>query len=676
MKERPFDVTKAVDFSDVQIADTWVDLAVHDGFLHLADPRSTMPLILLGGKGSGRTHLMRYYSYPVQKVRAGSEDLIEFLRKEGFVGIYMRCEGLNAGRFEGKGQPADTWAAVFSYYMDLWLSELTLIVVRDAFAGRADFAAVEATASERIYQLFDQPPAVPEMTLAGVVNALTHLRRQVDIAVNNAALARSLVGLTVTASRGRLVSGVPRVLADEVPLLKRVQFDYLIDELENLSEPQQEYVNTLIREKTAPCTFVVGSRLYGFRTRKTLSAGEENKAGSEYEQVLLDEQLREDPRYDDFARRLVIKRLLQAGYTQLAAEGEPGRRRVDDLFESHEASRFEDSQTSFVLDKYPTPSSRPWMMKLRTQLEALQVGDSTRLTDQSIGRIMSAVECYQYPLLEKTNIFLLYQDWAAGRDLLEATTAIEEASAQFLAGNASDRHEHVLGHFKGDLLAQLLRECRQRQRYAGLQTFIDMSSGLPRHLLIVLKYVHRWAVFMGESPFTGTPVSLRAQRAGVLQAANWFYDDAKASSAEPGDTHEAVDRLAQLLRLMRFSDKPVESSLTTFSFQEALASPRALEVIRRAHHASLLLRVATGAKDRNDEGVIAKYQLNPMLSPRYDLPLARRGTVGLNKREVEAIFVDGGDEFDAVTAERMARMNTPFRKKDPSARQNTLPGLE
>ena len=676
VKERPFDVTKAVDFSDAQIAETWVDLAATDGFLHMADPRSTMPLILLGGKGSGRTHLMRYYSYPVQKVRAGNEDLIEFLRKEGYVGIYMRCEGLNAGRFEGKGQPADTWAAVFAYYMDLWLSELTLIVIRDAFASRAEFAAVEQTVSKAICQLFDQPPDLPEQTLAGVVAAFTQLRRQVDIAVNNAALLRSLGALKLTASRGRLISGVPRVLTYEVPLLKRVQFDYLIDELENLSAEQQEYVNTLIREKVTPCTFVVGARLYGFRTRKTLSAGEENKAGSEYEQVLLDEQLREDPRYDDFARRLVIKRLSQAGYTQLTADIEQGRRRVDDLFEGHDPSRFEDTQTRFALENYPNARARPWMAKLRTQLETLPVAEFTRLPEETIERILAAVECHDHPLLEKTNVFLLYQDWAAGRDLLAAAAAIEESARLMLAGGASDRHEHVLGHFKGDLLAQMLREGRQRQRYAGLQAFIHMSSGLPRHLLIVLKYVHRWAVFMGESPFTGTPISLKAQRAGVLQAANWFYDDAKVSSSDPGSTHDAVERMAELLRRMRFADKPVESSLTTFSFKEVDASSRALEVIRQAHHASLLLRVATGARDRNDDGVIAKYQLNPMLSPRYDLPLARRGTVGLNKREVQAIFVEGGDEFQAVVAERMARMNAPFRKKDPDAKQNSLPGLE
>lgn len=677
MKDRPFDVTKAVDFSDEQIAETWVDLAPEDGFQHLADPRSTMPLILLGGKGSGRTHLMRYYSYPVQRVRAAREDPVEYLRKEGYVGIYMRCEGLNAGRFDGKSQSAETWAAVFAYYMDLWLSELTLIVVRDVFSATAEFAAVEPRVSERIGQLFDQPPELPEQSLQGVVTALTRLRRRVDIAVNNAALLRSLEGLTITASRGRLVSGVPRVLTEAVPLLRRVQFDYLIDELENLSEAQQEYVNTLIREKTPPCTFMVGARLYGYRTRRTLSAGEENKAGSEYEQVLLDEHLREDPRYDDFARRLVIKRLAQAGYSQIAADNDLGRRRVDEWFESPEASRFEEAQTQFVFENYPNPASRPWMAKLRQQLETLPVPETVRIPEESVDRILASLACFEYPLLEKTNVFLLYQDWSAGRDLVEAAAAIADASKGLLAGaSASDRHEHVFGHFKGDLLAQMLREGRQRQRYAGLQTFIDMSAGLPRHLLIVLKYVHRWAVFMGESPFTGSPISLQAQRAGVLQAANWFYDDAKASSADAGDAQEAVDRLARLFRLMRFADKPVESSLTTFSVQEAQASPTALEVIRRAHHASLLLRVATGAKERNDEGVVAKYQLNPMLSPRFDLPLARRGTIALNRREVDAIFGENGADFDTVVADRLARMTAPFRKKEPSSMQATLPGLE
>src|SRR5580704_925424 len=75
----PFEVTKASDFTDAQIAATWVDLS-GGGFFELADPRSPMPLMLLGGKGSGRTHLMRYYSFALQKLRAKSGEILSALR--------------------------------------------------------------------------------------------------------------------------------------------------------------------------------------------------------------------------------------------------------------------------------------------------------------------------------------------------------------------------------------------------------------------------------------------------------------------------------------------------------------------------------------------------------------------------------------------------------------------
>ena len=150
--EKPFDITKAVDFTDAQIADTWVDLR-GNGFLDLVNPQSPMPLILLGGKGSGRTHLMRYCSYSLQKLRSRNRDLIEYIRSQKYLGIYMRCEGLNAGRFEGKGQSLEAWAALFTYYFDLWLGELAILTLRDAFVGRTEFLSAERAISEGIVGL-------------------------------------------------------------------------------------------------------------------------------------------------------------------------------------------------------------------------------------------------------------------------------------------------------------------------------------------------------------------------------------------------------------------------------------------------------------------------------------------------------------------------------------------
>ncbi len=675
--EQPFDVTKAVDFTDEQIAATWVDLPGASGYAQLFNLTSPMPVFLLGGKGSGRTHLMRYCSYVVQRIRAADSPIDAFLLQEGYVGIYMRCEGLNAGRFEGKGILPDAWLAVFSYYMDLWLSQLCVETLAEAFLQGPGLGEAAARIAGDAAALFADDIVLEDRSIDSLVSRLRAFRREVDRSVNNAALTRTLGDLQIRATRGRLVFGIPQLFAKHLPELADSQIVYLIDELENLTELQQQYVNTLVREREAPCTFKVGSRLYGFRTQRTLSAGEENRPGSEYEQVLLDDHLRMDSRYPAFARQLIARRLGVIGHS--AGKGSPEE--LDRLFEVPASSRFESAQTKFVDDNYP-PLDRPWLVKLRRQL---QVGDlGATATHGDFDKLLACLVCQEFPLVEKLNVFLFYQDWSSSKDLRSSAEAIQLGCTKLLAGEPTERHAHVFSHFKGDLLAQLLRDCRQRQRYFGLETFIDMSSGIPRHLLIVLKFVNRWALFHGERPFRGKPISMDAQHAGVLQASNWFFEDARTAGTDSEQVQASVERLSRLLHQLRFSDKPVESSLTTFSFDEATASTSARRNIQQAHDTSLLLRVVGGAKGRNSEGVQAKYQLNPMLCPRFDLPLARRGTISLSNSEIEAVFGDAAASFDVVVAERLSRMNVPFRTKTGSRRprktepgkQSPLPGLE
>src|SRR5262249_11112946 len=151
----------------------------------------------------------------------------------------------------------------------------------EVFHGVDALTTSESALASEISQLFDEVIEVKQLTLEGLIALFTMLRREVDLAVNNAALARNLGDLRIRCTRGRLVFGVPQLFAKHFAALNGVKIAYLIDELENLTEPQQQYVNTLIREKAPPCTFKVGSRLYGFRTQRTLSAGEENRPGSE-----------------------------------------------------------------------------------------------------------------------------------------------------------------------------------------------------------------------------------------------------------------------------------------------------------------------------------------------------------------------------------------------------------
>ena len=153
--------------------------------------------------------------------------------------------------------------------------------------------------------------------------------------------------------------------------------------------------------------------------------------------------------------------------------------------------------------------------------------------------------------------------------------------------------------------------------------------------------------------------------------------------SDGGRIRDSVDRLATLFREVRFSDKPTECSLCTFSANLTEASAEACRMIELCEQWSLLIQVSGGQRDRNVRRVDAKFQLNPMLAPRWDLPVYRRGAIALTTEEIRAVFDTAySTTFKDVLARRISRMTAPFfgkkqnRTNDPRPTQDRLPGID
>jgi hypothetical protein len=290
--ENPFDSIKASDFSDAEILDHWVDISEeHGGLLNIIKPRLIMPMLLLGGKGSGKTHLMRYCSAPVQAARFAG-NLYDAVSTERYLGIYVRAEGLNTDKFAEKGQDVQTWLPVFSMYFELWLATALVTNLRDLLHGRELGVTFSENFATKVGELFDCDVALEFTCINSFLSYLTRLRKHVDFTVNNAALTRDISDIVITFSPGRLVFGLPKVIGTLVSELTDVIFVYLIDEAENFSEAQQRFLNSLIRYRSGNASIKIGARLYGIRTYETLGAGEPIKREAEYERVELDAFLR------------------------------------------------------------------------------------------------------------------------------------------------------------------------------------------------------------------------------------------------------------------------------------------------------------------------------------------------------------------------------------------------
>jgi len=647
----PFNITKAVDYSDQEINKYWVDMPGGNGFSDIMKPESPMPMMILGGKGSGKTHIMRYFSYNLQKIRFGDELLKEIIEKK-YIGIFLRCGGLNSSKFDGVSQTADAWKNIFSYYFELWISQLVLNIVADIFTIQKKLSENETQICEAIKNSFDVDVSNEFNSIKTLQKYLQNLQKQVDFEVNNCAITgKSLTDLKIQVSPGRLIFGIPQAIVKAIPAIKDVQFIYLIDEYENLLEYQQKYINTLIREREFPVSFRIGARWYGIKTYQTFSGDEELKVGSEYDKVVIDQQLRQRKEdYKQFAAKICISRLQKTGYLDTKSE----EININSFFEEYNQNNFFNK----LLHNNGKLRS-PYFLTLKNKL-------IKRIVDEKIvNAIIKDLKFDKDLLLERTNVFLFYRQWNnKSFDLKKSSKEISvDCIKYYKNSDKNTAHYRVLDKFKFDVIDWLHRENRTKLPYIGLDKLIRMSAGIPRHLLIVLKHVFRWSNYYGEDPFVTSVISAEAQHNGVEDAIKWFIDDARVPGPMGNSVLGTIDRIGQYLHILRFADVPPECSISSFSINSTDITEDIRTILDYLEQYSYLIKGGE-RREKNSSVYRVTYRVNGLIAPNWELALSTRGVVELNSREVAAIFMFNDDfEFNKLKEEKKAKYNAPFRSE-------------
>lgn len=660
----PFDLVKASDFSDEQIDKYWVDIGGEGGLHDLFEPLTLVPMLLLGGKGSGKTHLMRYYSSAVRKIHAGN-DLARAVEMDGFLGIYVRADGLNVGRFAGKGESEDAWAAVFSYYFELWLATHFLRSVGELVSSDGALIDEEGFVIRAI-GILSHCSESEVKKIDDLIRYFTSLRKDIDRIVGNVATGRSsLSQIDVCIAPGDLVFGLSEIFNEITDNFRKIIFVYLIDEIENFSASQQKFLNSLIRYRRGQVTFKIGCRLYGIRTKKTLGGSEEEiRQGAEYQKVVLDAWLRSHgDAYKQQAKGLIGGRLEAAGF------------RVGDVeraFACLDASDWYQKETLPLMGRWDeNGKDRPYWSSLRKQLAA-------KFGEDLAHEVIAILKLDAFPVLEKANIYVFSKEWRSSRDLIELANSVASDANLVRQGRKSEASSYFLSleHFKSDFLAQIFRECSSGRRvvYAGLDTLVHLSQGVPRNLLGLLKHIFRRAQFADEKPFeSGSAISIKSQIEGVADASSWFWEDAQPDM-HGNEVRFAVKSVAELLSAVRFSLKPAECDLSTFTVAAEAGTSQAKEVLEHAENWSYLIKVPGGGIDRNDGSTLNdKYQLSPMLVPRWGVSEYRRGTISLSEELFNSMFdPEHRRDLDKLLAKRLSGMRDPFLIEKGVGEQGSL----
>ncbi|EGQ9108776.1 hypothetical protein GA047_20030, partial [Vibrio cholerae] len=185
LRKNPFTTIKANDLNDSEINEQWVDNP-HGGFIDVFCPTDKVSQYILGGKGSGKTHLMRYFSYNSQCIRH-ENNILDGIRGDGYFGVYFQASGLNGERFENLPFDEDKKSTLFQYSYELWCAGLVVQALIDV-DSKEKVLEDQSTFCSSVLELFskrtDDFKNIND--LIGLKKLISILSNEVDYAVSNA----------------------------------------------------------------------------------------------------------------------------------------------------------------------------------------------------------------------------------------------------------------------------------------------------------------------------------------------------------------------------------------------------------------------------------------------------------------------------------------------------------
>ncbi|WP_420907780.1 hypothetical protein [Pectobacterium brasiliense] len=625
----------------------WTDLGSPEVINTIFEPSNKISKFILGGKGTGKTHLLRYYSYNVTRLRNPEIKGIDIVNESKFLAVFLRATGVDASRFEASSGVDINWQRLFGVYLELKITEQVI----DALCDIKDTSDNE---------VFDDEGFLREVrkhiTHNGLDNAsalselkewLINQRRIIDDAVNDAAFTGE-ISLKAPFAIGALCLTISNAINVWNDNLTDVTLFYLIDEIENFSFKQQQVVNTLIRYGESRATFRVTGRQYAVKTYSTLADGEVNRINSEFTTVILDDLLlKTSAKFSEFAERIIFQRLSLAGKSISINNGlisdKTKKLSPKDFFEEVDVDNFyekaikrlnlKNDNSGFILDFEKS------------------LNNSYKDTDfnNEISMIVSLLTD-DFPLIiQKLNILLYIKKFKKEEKPLEFAKYIKNSAQLFIENRDHGFYFNAYGHYAVDLFSQICKNSSSGIGvvYAGFDTIIKMTSSNPRNLLIILGKIYDVASFRGVDFLAKDKVSLEIQTEAVLDSARFMYEADTNFGLESDIALRAIDRLAAILRTARFAMNIPEVSPLAFSFSNDDLSNGSKKILQDALNFSLLFEITDGRADRNSEKIIRKVQLNPMLSPKWSLPVSRRGDISLNKELLAAVFTqDSTFDFD------------------------------
>jgi len=615
----PFSDYNANTMDTKQIVDYWLSpfesnlLGVTEN--EVATERTS--IIFMGGRGSGKTMLLKHFSFSAQKFRCEKENLtiLDYLKSSGYVGLYIRFDSPLLRSFDGLSIPSDQWDVIFTHFYELAVAKEYLDFILSLKALKVFPESLEILAEivkllgldQKLYSSF-------EIVLKYIIESMNY----VNVFRSKSAFSKQEFLPSQIYTFCKLSHGFAEIIRSKIECLNSINFLILIDEYENFSSTQQKFVNTMIKlSKDNHVTFRIGMRMEGFHIFDTVSTNEFIKENRDYRKIQFEDFIMRTDNatyYSKYLRKIAERRLMEVRFFKekdltniVSFLGES---------EDHEAEAVAiTSHKEKHIEEYLKEISKYYKQKKKANFSISKPD-------------LNALKSNTNPLFEMQNMRLLLKgnsvDW------------VKKAYTDYINGIKSDESKKYkldyISKYKLSYVFVLCSIYRTQKLYYSFNDFCYLSSGIVGLFIELCRCAFQYAYFEDrESLFSGkisdkiqskaahdVAISELNQVNKISEYGNRIYCMTKNIGSMFSELH--TDRRIRYPETTQFSIDSTQidsGSKTHFTFKTAIM----WSVVQK----KIGLQQAT-IGDRNEE----IYVLNRIYSPEFGISIRTRG--GFNKK--------------------------------------------
>ncbi len=241
--------------------DVWNDFVIPHFYNELDFLVATKPRVIVGGRGCGKTMLIRYLSHQ-SSFSKNREDFPDDCVEH--VGLYWRADTQFCNALIKRGIDEETWSSAFKHFVALGVSkEIIDSLINIAESKYPNFSAsqIDQISVETLAPYFETVPA----NLRDLLEYLTVKMREFELWVNNVKKISEPMFLPGVS----FLKSIIDLIKKDCKELSNTNFYVYVDEYENLANYQQRIINDWLKHSERPLIFNLAVKKNAFIERET-----------------------------------------------------------------------------------------------------------------------------------------------------------------------------------------------------------------------------------------------------------------------------------------------------------------------------------------------------------------------------------------------------------------------